>query len=497
MIAELVATINVAAYVLLVLLAGAALTYVVRDWDRLVALGAAALTGASAVLLWRIDAADLSGAVAQVAARIAAESGAAAQNTIDEAALLTGIGPAISRFGFSLQMSSGALPALLLAFVMATVALLLAARFPQGRSFVPMTLALLAGYMLWFMMLRAPIDVVLVQPLGLILLAALSAIALQAGRPVRAAGPVRWIVAPVLAFPVFFIANYYIQLAPLNPQDFAPLRTASVLLTFGLLLLMAPVPLHSVGPATAETAPPLATALFTLLYQLALISLLARMVGQYAFMQTIAPLNIWFAWAGLVTAIWAGIAAIGSDQPGRLWGYVALHDWGLILLLLSVPGLRTWSLVIFLFLLRVISMLTSAAGLAALEANVRSLEPEKLHGAGVRLPWNSAAYLVGALGLVGFPLSAGFAGHWAALQLVAASDWRPAASVLIASGTAILALVRMARMLYGTLADPLLPRERPVGIATAVVMLILSMILALAPQLLNGPVSRALLSLGT
>ncbi|MGL4648860.1 MAG: proton-conducting transporter membrane subunit, partial [Caldilineaceae bacterium] len=376
-------------------------------------------------------------------------------------------------------------------------ALLLAARFPQGRSFVPMTLALLAGYMLWYMVQSAPVDVVLVQPLGLILLSALSAIALQAGRPVRAAGPVRWMVAPVLAFPLFLIANYYIQLAPLNPQETAPLQTASVLLTFGLLLLMAPVPLHSVAPTTSESAPPVATALFTLLYQLALISLIARMVGQYAFMQTLAPLNIWFAWAGLMTAIWAGVAAVGSEQPGRLWGYVALHDWGLILLLLSVPGLRTWSLVIFIFLLRVISMLTAAAGLAALEANVHSLEPERLHGAGVRLPWNSAAYLMGCLGLVGFPLSAGFAGHWAALQLVAASDWRPAVAVLIASGAAILALIRMARMLYGPMVDPSLIREKPLGVATAVLMLIISIALALAPQLLNGPVSRAILSLGT
>jgi formate hydrogenlyase subunit 3/multisubunit Na+/H+ antiporter MnhD subunit len=114
----------------------------------------------------------------------------------------------------------------------------------------------------------------------------------------------------------------------------------------------------------------------------------------------------------------------------------------------------------------------------------------------VRLPWNAAAYLVGCLGLVGFPLSAGFAGHWAALQLVAASDWRPAVAVLVASGAAILALIRMARILYGPLADPLLPRERPIGVATAVVMLMLSVALALAPQLLNGPVSRAILSLG-
>jgi multicomponent Na+:H+ antiporter subunit D len=304
-------------------------------------------------------------------------------------------------------------------------------------------------------------------------------------------------VAPVLAFPLFMIANYYIVQAPLNPQDDAPLRAAANLLTFGLLLLMAPVPLHSVQPATAESAPPMATALYLLMYQLAAVYLVSQVVLDFPFMQALAPLSIWFAWAGLVTAIWAGVAALGANQPGRLWGYLSLHDWGLIVLLLSVPGITTWSLVAFIFVLRVVSMMTAATGLMAISHYEGSLEPEALQGIGVRMPWNAAAFLLGALGLVGFPLSAGFAGHWAALQLVAASDWRPAAAVLVASGAAILSLIRMARMLYGPLADSAAPRERFLASVPAVAMILISFGLALAPQLLNGPVSRAILAFGS
>jgi multicomponent Na+:H+ antiporter subunit D len=299
----------------------------------------------------------------------------------------------------------------------------------------------------------------------------------------------------VLAFPLFLVARWYVEQATLTGGG-PPLRTAASLLTLGLLLLMAPVPLHSMQPATAESAPPLATALFSLLYQLALIFLLSHLVLEFPFMQTQAPLNIWFAWAGLVTAIWAGIAAVGTSHPGRLWGYLSLHDWGLIILLLSVPGLRTWSLVAFLFVLRVVSMLGSAVGLAAIEHNAGTLEPDELAGVGVRMPWNSAAYLLGGLGLVGFPLSAGFSGHWAALQLIAASDWRPAAAVLVASGAAMLALIRMARTLYGPLADPEIPREQTFGILTALAVIVVTVALALAPQLLNGPVSRAIMTFG-
>jgi formate hydrogenlyase subunit 3/multisubunit Na+/H+ antiporter MnhD subunit len=473
----LLLALNVPAILVVVLMLAAGVTYVLRDWERVTALVAAGICAVIALLLSRLD-------VLAMAGDIAAES-----SILDSVAR-------VQHFGYTLALHDDALPALGLAFLISTVALLLASRFPQGRSFVPMALTLLAGYTIWFLATSAPVPLPLVLPLGLIILSAISAIALQAGRPSSAGGPLRWMVAPVLAFPLFLVANWFIEQSAADPANMSAPRTAAALLTFGLLLLMAPVPLHSVAPATAETAPPMATTLFTLLYQLALIFLISHVVIAFPFMQTLAPLSIWFAWAGLVTAIWAGAAAIGASQPGRLWGYLSLHDWGLIILLLSVPGLRTWSLVVFLFVLRCANMLTSAAGLMAIEFYAGSLEPERLRGVGVRLPWNTAAYLLGGLGLVGFPLSAGFAGHWAALQIVAASDWRPAAAVMLSSAAAILALIRMARLLYGPLANPGLPREKALGVATAAVMLTLSFVLAIAPQVLNWPVSRAILALG-
>jgi multicomponent Na+:H+ antiporter subunit D len=125
------------------------------------------------------------------------------------------------------------------------------------------------------------------------------------------------------------------------------------------------------------------------------------------------------------------------------------------------------------------------------------VESEDLQGAGVRLPWNSAAYLMGGLGLVGFPLSAGFSGHWAALQIIAASDWRSAVAVLLASSAAVFALIRMARILYGPLANRYLQNEQTFSVVMAVGVLLLSVGLAVAPQLLNVPVSRAILAFGS
>jgi multicomponent Na+:H+ antiporter subunit D len=120
--------------------------------------------------------------------------------------------------------------------------------------------------------------------------------------------------------------------------------------------------------------------------------------------------------------------------------------------------------------------------------------PEQLQGAGSRLPWSSAAFLLGSLGLAGFPLSAGFTGHWAALQIVADSDWRVAAAVLIASGGVVFGFVRLVRILFGPLQDHFLPRERLIGAVVAVIALLISASMAISPQLLEGPVTWALVA---
>ncbi len=352
----------------------------------------------------------------------------------------------------------------------------------------------MTGYCSVALMITGPLAPPLLTPLILAGLSVLGVFVLQAGRLTRPAGPLRSLAPPMLAFPLFLLAAWYIEQIPLNPQDNSAALAAARLISVGLLLLMMPMPLHSAQPAIAQTAPPVVTALLLLLFQLAVLHLLYRTLVVFAFVPQQAPLGLWLTWIGLATAVWGGLAAAGTSHAGRLWGYSALHDWGLILLVLSAPGARGWSLVLFLFGLRAVSMFTAAVGLAQLEQHTGGMSLEHLQGAGSRLPWNSAAYLLGGLGLAGFPLSAGFTGHWAALQIVAESDWRPAAVVLLASGGAIFGYIRMARALFGPLSNRLLVRERMVAVALAAAALLLSIALAVAPQLMNEPVARALLA---
>ena len=402
----------------------------------------------------------------------------------------------VTRFGYTFQLQQDNMPVLAISLLVAAGALLLAANANPQPAFPAITWTLLAGYSALALMTAGTKAPPLVAPIFLAMLTALGVFALQGGRVGDPAGPLRTLIPPLLAAPLFLAAAWYVDQMPLNPQDIALTQTAGALLGLGLLIMLMPFPLHSAWPVTSESAPPPATLLVTLLYQLALLHLAAQMLATFPFVLDATEWPTWLSWVGLITAVWGGLAAIGAVNAGRLWGYAALHDWGLIILALAAPGMRSWTLVLFLFSLRAVSMFTAAAGLSALEAHVGSLDVQQLRGVGSRLPWNSAAFLLGGLGLVGFPLSAGFAGHWAALQTLAVVDWRPAAVVMVASAGAIVGFVRVARVMFGHLENRSVLRERPYSVVVAVAALVLTIGVAIAPQLLSSFISRTLAAFG-
>jgi formate hydrogenlyase subunit 3/multisubunit Na+/H+ antiporter MnhD subunit len=465
-------------FIILSLLVLTLLAYLFRAWGTWTAVVAGASTGLLALWIWWTFPAA----------------------TFFELPLLPlgiNLGARLSQFDFLFYLSSANLPVIVLSLALTSIALVMAGLADQGVYFVPIILLIVTGYVGIALLQNAPVEPILLIPLLLALLSALGVFVLQGDQLGRTLGPLRSMLSPVLAFPFFLPVAWYIEQIPLNPQNNETFMVAGWLLALGLLFLLAPAPLHSGRPITAQSAPPIALALLTLLYQLAVLALLYRVMMRFSFVVDLAPLTLWLTVGGVFTAIWGGVAAAGTSHPGRLWGYALLHDWGLILLILAIPGADRWPLVISLFVLRSVSTLTAAVGLSHLrEVAGAYYTPLQLQGVGTRLPWSSAAFLLGVLGLAGFPLSAGFPGHWAALQVVAQNDWRVAAAVLIASGGVVFGCVRLVRLLFGPIVDQFLPRERIAGAVVALLVILFSAGVALAPQMLEGSITWALFAFG-
>jgi formate hydrogenlyase subunit 3/multisubunit Na+/H+ antiporter MnhD subunit len=455
----------------------AATSFVLRAWSRWVALAGAVIAALLGLGIWQVD-------FSRPLWVLPNGWG------IDLAAGLT-------RFGYTFQLQQDNMPIVALSLLIAACALLLFAANGERYSMFPgLSWLLVGGYVFVASLTAGPKTPVIVVPLALAMLSAAGVFVVQNNRVADPSGPLRMLIPPLLAAPLFLLAAWYIDQIPLNPQDVGLTQTAGLLLGLGLLALMAPFPLHGALPSTAETAAAPALFLVSLLRQLAVLHLTARVLFAYPFVYQQTDWPIWLSWLGLLTTVWGGVAALGALNAGRLWGYAALSDWGLIIVVLAAPGLRSWTLVLFLFTLRVISMATSAVGFSAIQQTVGSLDLHRLRGIGSRMPWNSAAVLLGGLGLVGFPLSAGFAAHWAALLTLAELDWRPAAVVLVASVGAFIGYVRLARMMFGYLENRLIPREQTFSAVLALGALTVTIGVALAPQLLNDIISRALAAFG-
>lgn len=402
----------------------------------------------------------------------------------------------LERFGYTLQLQRDNMPVVSLSLLIAAGALLLSAGSDRSPSFPAVAWLLTGGYVALALIVAGPKAPVIAAPLALAMLAAVGVFALQGGAVADPGGPLRTLIPPLLAVPLFLLGAWTIDQIPLNPQDASLPQTAGMLLGLGLLALMTPFPLHGALSGAAEIAAPPALLLVSLLRQLAVLHLTARLLFAYPFVYQQTDWPIWLSWLGLLTTVWGGVAAIGALNAGRLWTYAALSDWGLIIVVLAAPGLRSWTLVLFLFTLRVISMMTSAVGLTSLQQVIGSLSFDRLRGAGSRMPWSSAALLLGGLGLAGFPLSAGFAAHWTALLTLAEIDWLPAAVVLVASAGVFLGYVRLTRMLFGRLEDRSLARENSLRAALALAALGVTIGVAIAPQLTSDLISRALAVFG-
>ena len=453
-------------------LAAAVTSFLARTWLRPVALIGAAAALLLAAWIWALN--------LSLPIWVLPTGG-----TVDLAAPLV-----LSAYSFQLQPDNA--PVLAICLVIGALALLLNALYRQDSHFPALAWLTISGYSLIVLLSNAPVSTVIVAPVLLVMLTALSVFALHGRRNSDVTGPLRWLIPPVLATPLFLLAGWWIEQIPLNPQETAITQAAGTLLGLGILCLLAPFPLHGAMPASSESAPPPAMLFVSLIYQLAVLHLAAQVLATFPFTLQQSDWPLWMSALGLLTAVWGGSAAVGANHAGRLWGYAALHDWGIIVLALATPDVRSWTLALFLFALRAISMFTAAAGLSAIEERIGSLHFHHLQGVGLRMPWNSTAFLLGGLGLVGFPLTAGFAGHWAALQSLATVDWRPAAVIVVASAGIVLGYVRVARLMFGSLENRAIAREGAWSIVMAVSALAVTVVVATSPQILSALINSAL-----
>lgn len=389
---------------------------------------------------------------------------------------------------FRIQPSSRAL--LVFLFAAAAAAFILAWRTYQGRTFYPFGLVLLA---LWSVVVM--LQPLTLTPLGVVLASVMSVFLIQAGRPGETQGAWRQLMFPSLAVPFFLVAAWFMEQTPLNPDDQAPYRIAGWLLIAGFILLIQPAPLHVAVPAVAGKAPPVVAAFLWTGRQAVTLFLLQRFLVTYPWLGDAVDSARWLLWLGVLTALLGGAMTAVQRRLGRMTGYAALYDYGVLIVALGLRGTAGLPTAIWLLVTRTISLFTLAAGAAGIRHYMASDSYDRIRGAASRLPWATIALIAGGFGLAGLPLTAQFASRWALLQLVGEIDARWTVLLVLGAVGVIIGVVRAGQACFGELHSSPVERE-PIGLAViAFVLVAAGILLGLFPQLLTGPVAAVILPL--
>lgn len=399
-----------------------------------------------------------------------------------------------------------------LAFVFGIAALLylLAWRTSPGRWFFFFSLITLSLYASMVLLQTFPLAV-----LVLAISATVSVLFLQRADGSSIRGSQRYLIVTILAVPFLLVGAWLVDESLANPDNAELVRSAVLPAILGFALLLAVFPFGTWMPALAADAPALVTAFIFTAGQAMSLYLLLVFFQWSPLNPDDASISELLLLGGMVMATSGGIMAAVQEDFGRLFGYAALSNLGILLMALPSNGAQSLELVMFHGISRAVSITLLATSLATLRLQTGTDRFNKLQGMGGAMPIASFGLILGILSLAGFPLTAGFATQWAVTRALWNWAWPLSSAVqgvpltagavqirqwlwfvaliaIVASSAGIvIGALRGLGALRGTVDHSQAPRQPILGSLMIGVLIVLTIGLGLYPQLFIEPVQRA------
>ncbi|HEU4321655.1 MAG TPA: proton-conducting transporter membrane subunit [Roseiflexaceae bacterium] len=336
-------------------------------------------------------------------------------------------------------------------FCVAALAFLASWRIPHGENFVPVTLLMLGMTAATLLLLQEPFVVALLL-VSTGLLAVLAIVDLPTGSPQLVgrrtiATALKYLVLMVIAGVMMYLAFVLLDLyrPGQSAERLSPPRLILGLLTVGFGLRLATVPFHSWLPDLAEDAAPMVSVIIVTVVN---ITSLLFLTNTFQFHPELVFENdrglLILRAFGIATALLGGLLALGQPGLRRALGYLVIYDAGMVLFGLasvSSVGLAGALFEAFNQIIVVLLLFVSVGLLEQPDGRPPNVVRRDLLR---RWPVAGTGFLCGSLALLGLPPFNGFASKLLIYQAAAQEGPLALGLLLLATGLALLALVRIA-----------------------------------------------------
>ena len=241
-------------------------------------------------------------------------------------------------------------------------------------------------------------------------------------------GVVRFVIYQTLAMPFILFSGWMLAGVEASPGDLGTTVQSGVMLMMGFAFLFAIFPLYSWIPQLMEESTPYAAGFllwvlptFTAIFALGF-------MDRYTWLRNTPQIANAILFAGVIMTATGGVFGALQRHLGRILGFAAIAETGLILTALGLQSSNIVDVVFLTLIPRGLEFSVWALALSIIKRSAYPLKFSDVQGLARKYPLAVIALFISHLSVAGFPLLAGFPSrlalwHELTIQSPAASLW--------------------------------------------------------------------------
>jgi formate hydrogenlyase subunit 3/multisubunit Na+/H+ antiporter MnhD subunit len=221
-------------------------------------------------------------------------------------------------------------------------------------------------------------------------------------------GVVRFLIYQTLAMPFILFSGWMLAGVEASPGDINITLQAGTMLGLGFAFLLGIFPLYNWIPMLTEEAPPYVAGFLLWVLPAFTVIFALGFLDRYTWLRTSPQFSSAIQFGGIFMVASGGIFAALQKHLGRMMGYAAIVETGLLMLAMGLQSSEIVNVTFLMLIPRGLELAVWALALSIIKRKVYSLQFSEVQGLARSYPIAVAAIILANLSMVGFPLLAGF-----------------------------------------------------------------------------------------